>query len=130
MVLESRPPVTAVLAAQSLDPKKALPMLKAIQHAHYEQGRRVVEPEVLGDIAEEVGLDRGEFDAAFARVPYDEHVAASRRLMAHVGAQGFPTFVLEIDGELHPVPHGRFASQPAQFRDWLETQARAHVRAL
>jgi putative protein-disulfide isomerase len=88
-----------------------------------------VEREVLGDIAEEVGLDRGEFAAALTRVPYDEHVAASRRLMAHVGAQGFPTFVLQIGDELYPVPHSRFASQPAQFRDWLETQARSHAPA-
>jgi len=129
MVLESRPPTAAVLAAQSLDPKKALPMLKAIQHAHYEQGRRVVEHDVLCDLAEEIGLDRGAFEAALKRVPLEEHIRSTQELMAHVGAQGFPTFVLELGDELHPVPHGRFASHPAQFRDWLETQAKGSASA-
>jgi putative protein-disulfide isomerase len=127
MVLESRPPTAAVLAAQSLDPTKALPMLRAIQHAHYEQGRRVVEHDVLCDIAVEIGLDRAEFEAALERVSLEEHLSATHRLMSQVGAQGFPTFVLQVGDDLHPVPHGRFASQPAQFRDWLETQAKTHA---
>jgi putative protein-disulfide isomerase len=129
MVLESRPPTAAVLAAHSIDPTKALPMLKAIQHAHYEQGRRVVEHDVLCDIAVEIGLDRAEFEAALKRVPLEEHIDATQRLMSHVGAQGFPTFVLQVGDDLYPVPHGRFASHPAQFRDWLETQVKAHAPA-
>lgn len=129
MVLESRPPTGAVLAAQSLDAAQALPMLRAIQHAHYEQGRRVVEHDVLCDIAVEIGLERDAFDAALKRVPLEEHLSATQRLMSRVGAQGFPTFVLEIGDDLYPVPHGRFASQPAQFRNWLETQAKAHAPA-
>jgi protein-disulfide isomerase-like protein with CxxC motif len=49
--------------------------------------------------------------------------------MSLVGAQGFPTFVLQIGEDLYPVPHGRFASQPAQLRDWLETQVKANAPA-
>jgi hypothetical protein len=37
--------------------------------------------------------------------------------------------VLQIGEDLHPVPHGRFASQPAQFRDWLEGQVKANAAA-
>ena len=129
MVLDSRPPTAAVLAAQSIDPTKALPMLKGIQHAHYEQGRRVVEHDVLCDIAVEIGLDRAEFEAAMKRVPLEEHIDATQRLMSHLGAQGFPTFVLQVGDDLYPVPHGRFASHPAQFRDWLETQVKEHAPA-
>jgi len=129
MVLHSRPTIAAVLAAQSLDPDKALAMLKAIQHAHYEQGRRVVEERTLGDIAVECGLDRGEFEAALQRVPVDAHIEESRQLMAQVGAQGFPMFVLQIGDDWYPVPHSRFASSPPQFRDWLDGQIKAHAPA-
>jgi len=125
MVLESRPPTAAVLAAQSLDRSKTLPMLRGIQHAHYEQGRRVVEPNVLADIAVEVGLDRAEFEAAHKLAPVDEHIEETHRLMSIVGAQGFPTFVLQNGNDWYPVPHGRFASSPAQFRDWLGAQVAA-----
>jgi putative protein-disulfide isomerase len=129
MVLESRPTIAAVLAAQELDRDKGLAMLRGIQHAHYEQGRRVVEHDVLCDIAAEIGLDREAFSAALRRVPVDEHNAAARRMMERVGAQGFPTFVLQVGDDWYPVPHNRFASNPAQFGDWLATQIKAHARA-
>lgn len=127
LVLDSRPVIAAVLAAQSLDPSKALPMLRAIQHAHYEHGKRVVEEATLVDIAASVGLGREAFATAYGNVPVDRHIAAARELMNNVGAQGFPTFVLEIDGEWFAVPHGRFASAPAQFGEWLEGQLRARA---
>jgi len=129
MVLYSRPTIAAVLAAQQLDPAKALPMLKGIQHAHYEQGRRVVEPEVLADVAAECGLDRGEFSAALERAPVEQHIEQARGLMSAIGAQGFPAFVLQVGDDWYPVPHGRFASNPAQFHDWLDAQVKAHAPA-
>lgn len=127
MVLYSRPTIAAVLAAQSLDPNKGLAMLKGIQHAHYEQGRRVVEDDTLADVAVECGLDRAEFLAALRNVPVDAHIEESRQLMAHVGAQGFPAFFLQVGEDWYPVPHARFASSPPQFRDWLDSQIKAHT---
>jgi putative protein-disulfide isomerase len=69
LVLESRPVIAAVLAAQSLDPSKALPMLRAIQHAHYERGQHVVREATLREIAVELGLDAGAFAEALKTVP-------------------------------------------------------------
>ena len=129
LVLHSRPTVAAVLAAQALDPSKVLPMLRGIQHAHYEHGQRVVEREVLCAIAEECGLPRAEFSAALDSVPVDAHIAATQRLMGRVGAGGFPTFVLQIDNELFGVPHQRFASSPAEFRSWLTRQLETRAPA-
>jgi putative protein-disulfide isomerase len=128
LVLESRPVVAAVLAAQAVDPAKALPMLRGIQHAHYERGQHVVRAAVLREIAAEIGLDVAAFERALQTVPVDEHMAASRELMNNVGAQGFPTFVLQIDNDWFAVPHGRFASAPKGFADWLDGQLRAHSR--
>jgi putative protein-disulfide isomerase len=128
LVLESRPVVAAVLAAQAIDRKKALPMLRGIQHAHYERGQHVVRDSVLRAVAGEVGLDAAAFDAAMKKVPVDEHIAASRELMNNVGAQGFPTFVLQIGDDWLAVPHSRFASPPTKFSEWLEAQLRAHSR--
>jgi putative protein-disulfide isomerase len=125
LVLHSPPAIAAVLAAQSLDASKGLAMLKAIQHAHYERGLHVIEPHVLDTLAEEIGLDRAAFAAARGAVPVDAHIGASRQLMDAVGAQGFPTFVLQNGNDWYPVPHGRFASSPAQFRDWLGAQVNA-----
>jgi putative protein-disulfide isomerase len=126
LVLESRPVIAAVLAAQSLDATKALPMLRGIQHAHYEHGQHVVRDETLRAVAVDVGLDADAFAAARAKVPVDEHIAASQELMNNVGAQGFPTFVLQIGTDWFAVPHSRFASAPGKFAEWLDGQMRAH----
>lgn len=128
LVLESRPVVAAVLAAQSLDAAKALPMLRGIQHAHYERGQHVVREATLKQVAAEIGLDVAAFEQALRTVPVDEHMAASRELMNNIGAQGFPTFVLQIGDEWFAVPHGRFASAPGKFAEWLDSQLRAHSR--
>jgi putative protein-disulfide isomerase len=128
LVLESRPVIAAVLAAQAVDAKQALPMLRGIQHAHYERGQHVVRAETLVAVADEIGLDTAAFGAALKSVPVDEHIASSQELMNNVGAQGFPTFVLQIGDEWLAVPHGRFASTPAKFAEWLDAQLRAHSR--
>jgi putative protein-disulfide isomerase len=74
LVLESRPVIAAVLAAQSLDSSKALPMLRAIQHAHYERGQHVVREATLREIAVELGLRRSLEDGARRRA----HFAVAR----------------------------------------------------
>jgi putative protein-disulfide isomerase len=125
LVLHSPPAIAAVLAAQSLDATKGLAMLKAIQHAHYERGLHVIDPGVLDMLAAELGLDRPAFAAARAAAPVGAHIERSQQLMGAVGAQGFPTFVLQNGNDWYPVPHGRFASSPAQFRDWLGAQVAA-----
>jgi putative protein-disulfide isomerase len=129
LVLHSPPTIAAVLAAASLDASKGLTMLKAIQHAHYEQGRHVVQDSVLLDIASECGFEPAAFTAALGQVPVDAHIRATRELMAEVGAQGFPTFVLDIDERRLSVPHHHFASDPAAFGAWLEQQIEATAGA-
>jgi putative protein-disulfide isomerase len=125
MVLESRPPTAAILAAESIDPGNALPMLHGIQRAHYVDGRRVVTPEVLASIAGERDIDRAAFEEALDRAPVEAHVNETHALMQRVGAQGFPTFVLEVDGALHGVPQAQFASDAQGFAGWLESAVRA-----
>lgn len=129
MVLESRPPTAAILAARALDPTKGLAMLKGIQHAHYERGLRVVDPDVLVRVAQELGLDRAKFTAAMHAAPVDEHIGESQQLMLRLGAQGFPFFALEVGDDWYPVPHGRFASNPPAFGDWLAGQVRSLAAA-
>ena len=119
MTLESRPTTAAVLAALAIDESKGLEMLKGIQHAHYERGLKVVEPEVLKTIATEIGLDAEAFDAAVEQADVDAHISNTRRFMQQIGAGGFPAFVLEIDGQWYGVPHQQFASDPEGFAAWL-----------
>ena len=129
LVLDSRPTVTAVLAAESLNESEALPMLCGIQHAHYEHGHRVIDGGVLCDIAAECGLDREAFDEAFGYVDVDAHMAATRALMQRVGAAGFPTFVLQVDDDWTTVPHHRFAANPAEIQHWVRREIESQEAA-
>jgi putative protein-disulfide isomerase len=119
MTLESRPTTAAVLAAETLLAHGGLDMLKAIQHAHYERGLRVVEPQVLAQLAAEIGIEPEAFTAALDAIDVDGHIANSRRFMQQIGAGGFPAFALETGMQWLAVPNQQFASNPAGFADWL-----------
>lgn len=119
LVLDSEPTTKAVLAAETLI-GAGLAMLSAIQHAHYVDGRHVVREDVLIELAAELGIDAKTFAAACDEADAQAHIAQSRRLMAQIGAQGFPTFVLEVAGRLYPVDHNRFQRNAAGFAAWLE----------
>ncbi len=120
LILESAPTIRAVLAAESLG-RKGLAMLQAIQHAHYVDGRHVVRPEVLADLAGSIGLDSGAFKQAVDNVDVEQHIAQTRALMGQIGAQGFPTFVLELNGQWYGVEHNRFQRNAAGFAEWLKS---------
>lgn len=127
LVLDSRPTTAAVLAAEALAPRKGLDMLQAIQHAHYEHGRHVVEHDVLLDLGAGLGFERGTFERTLGDVDVDGHIASSRRLMGRLGANGFPTFALQIGEHWLGVPHQRYASSAQGFADWLGRQIATHA---
>ena len=123
LVLDSKPTTQAVLAAEQLA-GKGLAMLQAIQHAHYVDGMHVVRLNVLTELATGLDLDADEFVAAFEAADADAHIAETRGLMQRIGAQGFPTFVLEAGGKWFGVDHNQFQRDAAGFAQWLETAAR------
>lgn len=96
-VLDSAPPTTAVLAADELG-GRGLDLLARVQAAHYVEGRRIADREILIELAHGIGLGREAFTAAFDRLtgtPTDDHFAQSGRFLDQIGGHGFPTFALE-----------------------------------
>ena len=61
-VMDSEPPITAILAAQALA-GRGLDMLHRIQEAHYQEGRRIADTPVLEALAKELGLPSAPFIA-------------------------------------------------------------------
>lgn len=122
-LLDSEPPTTAALAADALD-DRGLDMIARLQHAHYVEGRRISDPEVLIALGEELGLDAVAFRQSFARLAgaaTREHIADTRRLLAQAGGQGFPTFVLErADGTRTTLDTGRWLGRPEQWAAHLQ----------
>ena len=119
----SRPTVAAVLAAEAVRPDAGVAMVASIQHAHYVQGRRVVDDEVLIESARMAGLDAAAFRQALAVVPVDRHIEDTRALMRRHGLHGFPSFLLERDGVLERLPHESCYGRPDAFVSAIRTAA-------
>lgn len=121
-MMDSAPPTTAILAAEAVA-GRGLDMLHRLQTAHYVDGLRIADTAVLQRIAVELGLDAATFDAAFARLQgaaTEAHISDSRRLLARVGGQGFPTFVLAQDDGTLTVPDiGRWLGKPQEWQAHL-----------
>ncbi len=130
-IFHSRPTISAILAVEQLDARAALPMLAAIQRAHYVDGRRVVERDVLVELAGKLGLDNTAFSAALDAVLVDEHIRGTRETMNRHGLHGFPSFLLERDGTIRRLAHESCYGHPQAFvahiaRSFLDEQLRAH----
>jgi putative protein-disulfide isomerase len=122
-VMDSAPPTTAVLAAQAVA-GKGLDMLHWLQRAHYVQGLRIADADVLRALAREIDLD-AEFDQAMAQLagaPTQAHMADSRQWLARAGGQGFPTFALQQgDAALVALDIGPWLGRPAPWGAHLQT---------
>lgn len=115
LVLWSRPTIAAVMAAGLLHPGADLEMLHALQVAHYVQGRRIVETDVLVELAQQIGLAASPFAERLASVAVDDHIAATRRFMHSFKLQGFPAFLVEVGGRFRRLQHESFYGDPSGF---------------
>ncbi|MBA2935751.1 DsbA family protein [Sphingomonas sp. CGMCC 1.13654] len=119
----SRPTIAAVLAGEAIDGGSGLAMMSAIQRAHYVGGLRVVDADILVATAIAAGFDGQHFAELLEQVPVDRHIAETRALMLGRGLQGYPSFLLECDGELAHVAHEAFYGRPEAFAAALTAQA-------
>lgn len=123
-VFDSTPPTAAMLAADKLG-GRGLDLLARMQTAHYVEGRRIAERDVIIEMAVAIGLDAAAFAQALDEAGGDEvqaHIAETRQLMARVGARGFPTFALERDGQFSLIDASAFLGRPDALREWLTAQ--------
>lgn len=124
-VLDSEPPIAAILAAEQLS-GRGLDMLAALQTAHYVEGKRIADLSTLIELATQLGLGAEAFNTALEAefgASVQSHIREARDLMARVGARGFPTLVLEQDEELTTIDLSPFMGRPEVFRDWLLLQS-------
>ncbi|MGP6417543.1 DsbA family protein [Pseudomonas putida] len=118
-VFDSTPPIAAVMAAEAID-GRGLQMLGRLQTAHYVEGRRIADESILFELASDLGYAENTFAAAFKTVDTTAHVKSSRRLLAQLGGQGFPTLALEQDGQFTLIDISPWLGKPQAFADWLE----------
>ena len=124
-VFDSEPPTAAMLAAEAMA-GRGLDMLAQLQIAHYVEGRRIADRDILIEMADTLRLDAAAFAETLDQQLGDAvqtHIHETRALMAQVGAQGFPSFVLETDGVFQTVEFSSFLGRPQDFQAWLSRHA-------
>ncbi len=108
------PACRAVLLAREVGREREL--FRAIQSAYYERALNPSDPEVLADLAAEVGMDRAallsELDGAGARAA----LAADRELASELGVRSFPSLGVEHDGRLELLLAGWCDAQEIEMR--------------
>lgn len=122
VVLDSAPPIAAMLAAERLA-RRGLDLLSRLQTAYYVEGRRIAETPVLIELAGTIGLAPAAFAAALAETQGEAtlaHIQESRRRLAEVGGSGFPTFVLEKKGSRGVLDISAYLGRPEAWRAFLE----------
>nr|WP_314266388.1 DsbA family protein [uncultured Moellerella sp.] len=122
LVFDSAPPITAILTAQQLS-GQGFPLLKAIQHAHYVEGRHISDKEVLFAIAKQIDLDNQTFATQYALnadLATQQHIEQSRNILAKSGASGFPTLLIEQQGKLNRVPLQNYLGRQDEWLAYLD----------
>lgn len=120
-VLDSEPPTQAILAARQLSGGNGLAFLHRIQEAHFVKGLKVNQRDTLTQIAKDLGLDGETFTQTFKQTDTQTHIKATRQLMNQWHVQGFPSLILERDGQFQKIPHEHFYGHPIEFRNELTT---------
>jgi len=129
-VFDSAPPITAVLAAEKIA-GRGLELLARLQTAHYVEGRRIADRDVLRALAESIGLDPQVFNAAFSEIlgaDTQAHIKNSRQWLAKIGGQGFPTLALEQDEHLHLIDISPWLGKPEAFAEWLRQRVAISIQ--
>ncbi|WP_282175944.1 DsbA family protein [Vibrio nereis] len=122
LVLDSYLPIRAVLVGEALG-LNPFTMLKAIQKAHYMDGKAVNKLTTLEEIAVQLGLDQKVWQEKMqtGQTLEIDAIDNSHRLMARLGVQGYPTIFLEDKGQLKRLPHTEYYGQAEQWHDFLDS---------
>ena len=119
-VIDSYLPTKALLVGIGMG-IQANVMLKAIQAAHYQEGKALDKPEVLQALAVSLGLDETTWHKKMSGAESDlmKQIQESHKLMGRFQVSGFPTLIVEKDSQLLRLPHGSYYGKPSEWKDYL-----------
>jgi putative protein-disulfide isomerase len=123
-IYDTDPAARAVVVARREGEEMAQAFLGRTQRAFYAEGRDVTTGDVLGEIAEELGLDREPFLAAWATEEAKQETWRDYAISQRAGVTGFPTLVAGPNdaGAFGVVTRGYASGDQvvAILKEWLE----------
>ena len=122
-VYDTDPAARAVVVARRQGEEMAASFLGRTQRAFYAEGRDVTQAGTLGEIAEELELEREPFLAAWATEEAKQETWRDYAISQRAGVTGFPTLVAGPNDEgVYGVVTRGYASEEqvlAILRDWI-----------
>lgn len=98
-VYDTEPAARAVVAVRRLAPYSALAYLKFVQQSFYAEGRDVTDPDVLAELARDLGLDGAAVKAEWHSQRAIEETKADFTTSRKTGINGFPALLAGREGE-------------------------------
>ena len=93
----------AVIAAAWQQGEEA--MIEAIQKAYYLRAMNPSDPEILADLAKELGLDRIRFVKDLVSAQTESELRRQFALRANLNVRSFPSLILELGSVRTPIRH-------------------------
>ncbi len=123
-VYDTEPASRAIVTVRSHWPQFVWRYFKAVQHAFYAESKNITRPEVLADVAEQLGLPRVDFARAFASTEMRDATLSDFAQVKEWGIHGFPALIAEHGDHLHLVGQGYMPI--TELRAQLAAVASAH----
>lgn len=123
-IYDSKVPIRGILAASKVSHNFGIPMLKALQRAHYVDGKVISEIPTVVQIATSIGIDENEFKTALNQITdglVDTHINHTHHLMNEFGLRGYPSFVAQVGDKFEVLQHQNYYGNPSGFRSALES---------
>ena len=114
----------AVVVVRKLAKDQTFSYLKSLHHAFYVENRDLSDADVLADIAEEAGVNRGAFEIAFESRDIKRETIDDFARSQNWGIRGFPAIVLEEAERygLLTIGYQPFDVLKPHIESWLEAQ--------
>lgn len=96
---DTEPACRAVVVVRAMNPKMEFEFFKLTQEAFYYQNKNLGAVETYFPILDKLGLDKGTFEKHFNSEEYKNLVKKDFERASALGVRGFPSTLLEINGE-------------------------------
>ena len=106
MIYDTEPSCRAVCLMKELYPAMAYPYFKAIQKTFYAQNQNTTSIDVLAKTAEQMGINRLDFEELFESVSLKSKVKEDFEIAQKMGVRGFPSMVLKYKDKYYWVSRG------------------------
>lgn len=106
ILMDSEPPSRAIVTFRTFDSNQSIAFAKALQKAHYQEGKDYNDSSWYAPLAAEFGIDPDEFQSRFEEEKMIQHVQEEFAWVKESGVQGYPTVVLRNGSKYYMLTNG------------------------